>query len=100
VLVIFGYQAKGCQNKQYKRQNMWGPRGQGGKKSTSSSSSLLLSRETQQQEPNHSKKFENSNSHQISQTKIQFCLVSRTDHETMIRFHIGGLYREKSEPQL
>jgi len=27
-------------------------------------------------------------------------LVSRTDHETMIGFHRGGLYREKSEPQL
>jgi len=56
-----------------------------------------LSRETPH---HHSKKFENSNSHQMSQTKIPFCLVSRTDHETMIRFHRGGLYREKSEPQL
>jgi len=27
-------------------------------------------------------------------------LVCRTDHETMIRFYKGGLYREKCEPQL
>ena len=79
---------------------MWGPHGQGGKKSTSSSSSLLLSRETKQQKHHHSKKFENSNIHQISQTKIPFCLVFRTDHETIIRFHRGALYREKSEQQL
>jgi len=44
--------------------------------------------------------FKTSNGHQISQTKIPFCLVSRTDHESKLRFHRGGLYREKSEPQL
>ena len=46
------------------------------------------------------KKLENSNSHQISQTSIPFCLIFRADHETILRFHRGGLCKEKSKQQL
>jgi len=31
---------------------------------------------------------------------IPFFLVFRADHETMLRFHRGGLCREKSKQQL
>lgn len=44
--------------------------------------------------------FENPNGHQISQTKTPFWLDFLTDHEYKLRFHRGGLYKEKSEPQL
>ena len=44
--------------------------------------------------------FENSNSHQISQTKISFWLTFHVDHESKLKFHSKGLYREKSEKQV
>ena len=72
----------------------------GGKKSTSSSSPLLFHVKTQTTTTSSFKKFENSNRHQISQTNIPFCLNFRADHETMLRFHRGGLCREKSKQRL
>jgi len=42
-------------------------------------------------------KLKNPNDHQISQTKIPFWLVFHADHESKLRFHSEGLYREKSE---
>ena len=44
--------------------------------------------------------FENSNSHQISQTKIPFWLDFHGDHESKLRFHSECLYRDKSEHQV
>jgi len=78
-----------------------GPTGQGGR------SQILLSQHNNNSWHHHGreqhhqfKTKKNSKGHQISQTKIPFCLVSRTDHESKLRFHRGGLYKEKSEPQL
>jgi len=73
---------------------------QGGKKSISSSPqqhSFMWNTTTR---TSLFKKFENSNSHQISQTKISFCLDFHTDHESKLRFHSECFYRDKSEEKV
>jgi hypothetical protein len=51
-----------------------------------------------EQHKNHQsfKFFKTSNIHQISQTKIPFCLDFHADHESKLIFHSECLYREKS----